>query len=92
MKQTLAEIKSLIEGLANTSGKTELEVVNKLHDYYHKKKVNENLRLYKKKKKKVREITKELGISPRKFYAILEKKNIEHKKYNKTKNESEENN
>ncbi len=28
-------------------------------------------------------ITKDLKISPRKFYGILEKKNIEHKKYKK---------
>jgi hypothetical protein len=31
----------------------------------------------------VSEITKDLQISPRKFYGILEKKNIEHKKYKK---------
>jgi hypothetical protein len=51
--------------------------------------VNENLKLYKRRKKKVSEITKDLKISPRKFYAILEKKNVEHTKYNKTENETE---
>jgi len=40
--------------------------------------------LYKKGKKKVSEITKDLKISPRKFYTILEKKKIEHKKYKKS--------
>jgi hypothetical protein len=40
--------------------------------------------LYKKGKKKVSEITKGLKISPRKFYGILEKKKIEHKKYKKS--------
>ena len=45
-------------------------------NHFFNKKVNENLKLYKKGKKKVSEITKDLKISPRKFYAILEKKKI----------------
>ena len=72
-----------IEKYANDSSFTELQIVEKLEKYYFNKKVNKNLKLYKKGKKKVSEITKDLKISPRKFYAILENKNIQHKKYNK---------
>ena len=72
----LKDIKSEIENYANDSNLTELQIVDK--------KVNENLKLYKKGKKKVSEITKDLKISPRKFYAILEKKKIGHKKYKKS--------
>jgi hypothetical protein len=79
----LKDIKSEIEKYANDSNLTELQIVEKLEKHYFDKKVNENLKLYKKGKKKVSEITKELKISPRKFYAILEKKKIEHKKYKK---------
>jgi hypothetical protein len=79
----LSEIKFEIEKLANNSNFTELQIVEKLEKYFFNKKVNENLKLYKKGKKKVSEITKDLKISPRKFYAILEKKKIEHKKYKK---------
>lgn len=79
----LSKIKTEIENYANQSNFTELQIVEKLEKHYFNKKVNENLKLYKKRKKKVSEITKDLKISPRKFYAILEKKNIEHKKYNK---------
>lgn len=79
----LNNIKSEIENYANHSNLTELQVVAKLEKYYFNKKVTENLKLYKKRKKKVSEITKDLKISPRKFYAILEKKKIEHKKYKK---------
>ena len=80
----LKDIKSKIEKYANDSGLTELQIVEKLEKYYFDKKVKENLKLYKKGIKKVSEITKDLKISPRKFYAILEEKKIEHKKYNKT--------
>ena len=79
----LTNIKSEIEKYANDSNLTESEIVEKLEKYYFNKKINENLKLYKKGKKKVRDITKDLKISPRKFYAILEKKKIEHKKYKK---------
>lgn len=89
MKTNLSKVKSELEHYASTSNLTELEVVDKLKDYYFNKKVNDNLKLYKKRKKKVRDITKDLGISPRKFYAILEKKNLQHKKYNKTKKEEQ---
>ena len=80
----LKDIKSKIENYANDSSLTELQIVEKLEKYYFDKKVKENLKLYKKGIKKVSEITKDLKISPRKFYAILEEKKIEHKKYNKT--------
>ncbi len=79
----LSNIKLEIEKYANDSNLTESQVVKKLETYYFNKKVNENLKLYKKGKKKVSDITKDLKISPRRFYAILEKKKIGHKKYNK---------
>lgn len=80
---SLSNIKSEIEKYTNDSNLTELQVIKKLESHYFNKKVNENLKLYKKGTKKVSEITKDLKISPRKFYAILEKKKIEHKKYKK---------
>ena len=79
----LKNIKLDIEKYANDSNMTELQIVEKLENHYFDKKVNENLKFYKKGKKKVSEITKDLKISPRKFYEILEKKKIVHKKYNK---------
>lgn len=79
----LSKIKTAIEEHAAHSNLTELEIVDRLQKYFFNKKVNQNLKLYKKGKKKVSEITKDLKISPRKFYAILEKKKIVHKKYNK---------
>lgn len=80
---SLSNIKTDIENYAKESNFTELQIVEKLEKYFFNKKVNANLKLYKKGKKKVSEITKDLKISPRKFYAILEKKNIQHKEYNK---------
>lgn len=80
---SLSNIKTEIENYKNTSNLTELQIVEKLKNYYFNKRVSENLKLYKKGKKKVSDITKDLKMSPRKFYAILEKKNIQHKKYNK---------
>jgi len=91
MKGNLSQLKTELELYASTSNMTELQVVQKLNDYYFNKKVNENLKLYKKGKKKVSEITKDLKISPRRFYAILEKKKVQHTKYNKTTPELEEN-
>lgn len=79
----LSKIKSEIDNYKKNSSLTELEIVEKLKNYYFNKKVTKNLSLYKKGKKKVREITKDLKISPRKFYAILEKKNIKHTKHKK---------
>ena len=88
--RNLSNIKIEIENYANESNLTELQIVEKLEKHYFNKKINENLKLYKKGKKKVSEITKDLKISPRKFYAILEQKNIEHTKYNKSKEKLEE--
>ena len=86
----LSNIKLEIENYANESNLTPLQIVEKLEKHFFNKKFNENLKLYKKGKKKVSEITKDLKISPRKFYAILEKKNVEHTKYNKSKETIEE--
>lgn len=86
MKLNLSKAKTEIEQLSSDSNLTELQIVAKLNDYFFNKKVNENLKLYKKGKKKVSDITKDLKISPRKFYAILEKKKVQHKKYNKSNN------
>ncbi len=83
MSNHLSNIKLEIKKYANALDITEIEVVHKLKIHYFNVEVNKNLALYKKGKKKVREITKDLKISHRKFYAILEKKNIKHKKYNK---------
>ena len=83
MSEKLNKIKLEIDKYAKDSNLTELQIVEKLEKHYFNKKVNDNLKLYKKAKKKVSDITKDLKISPRKFYAILEKKKIEHKKYNK---------
>ena len=77
-------IKSEIENYAKNSNLTEQQIVEKLDMHFFNKRVNDNLKLYKKGKKKVSDITKDLKISPRKFYAILEKKKIAHKKYNKS--------
>ena len=85
---TLSNIKSEIESYKTESNLTELQIVEKLKEYYFNKQVNDNLKLYKKGKKKVSDITKDLKISPRKFYAILEKKKIEHKKYNTSNKEA----
>ncbi|AUC76863.1 hypothetical protein [Olleya sp. Bg11-27] len=85
---TLSNIKSEIESYKTESNLTELQIVEKLKDYYFNKQVNDNLKLYKKGKKKVSDITKDLKISPRNFYAILEKKKIEHKKYNTSNKEA----
>ncbi|WBU90847.1 hypothetical protein [Cellulophaga omnivescoria] len=83
MSEKLNKIKLEIDNYAKDSNLTELQIVEKLEKHYFNKKVNDNLKLYKKRKKKVSEITKDLKISPRKFYAILEKKKIAHKKYKK---------
>jgi hypothetical protein len=84
MKIKLAQLRSDIENYASDSNLTEFQVLEKLNAHYFNKKVNENLKLYKKRKKKVSDITKDLKISPRRFYAILEEKNLAHKKYNKS--------
>lgn len=80
----LKTIKAAIDAYSASSGISQSKIVKKLEEHYFNKQVNENLKLYKKGKKKVSDITKDLKISPRKFYAILEKKKIVHKKYNKS--------
>ncbi|WP_424003890.1 hypothetical protein [Maribacter sp. IgM3_T14_3] len=86
----LQEIKSEIDQFVSTNGKTELEVVDALHKYYFNKAVTAEIKLYKKKKKKVAQITKDLKISHRRFYKILEDKKVEFTKYNKSKEEENE--
>lgn len=77
---TLSNIKLEIKKYVGESNLTELQVLEKLKNHYFNNEVNKNLKLYKKGKKKVADITKDLKISPRKFYAILEEKNISHTK------------
>lgn len=84
MKTKLSDVKSEIESYASTSNVSELQVVEKLKDFYFNKKLTENINLYKKKKKKVKDITKDLKISHRKFYELLDKKNVKYTKYNKS--------
>jgi len=86
----LQPIRFEIDQLASTSNKTELEVVEALHKYYFNKAVTAEIKLYKKKTKKVAQITKDLKISHRRFYKILEDKKVEFTKYNKSKDEKEE--
>ena len=45
---TLSNIKSEIESYKTESNLTELQIVEKLKDYYFNKQVNDNLKLYKK--------------------------------------------
>ena len=80
----LQEIKAAIDHYVKTNNKTELEVVAALQDYYFNKAVSAEIKLYKKKKKKVAQITKDLKISHRRFYKILEDKKVEFTKYNKS--------
>ncbi len=89
MKTNLSMVKSALESYASETNLTELQVVEKLNQYYFNKKVNKNITLYKKGKKKVREITKDLKISHRRFYAILDAKKIAYTKYNKNKEEAD---
>ncbi|MGB3607690.1 MAG: hypothetical protein WA775_10445 [Psychroserpens sp.] len=84
MKQDLKKIIADIEQLSNDSKLTKLQIVEKLDAHFFNERFKENLKLYKKGQKKVSDITKDLKISPRKFYGILNKKNIPHKKYNKS--------
>jgi hypothetical protein len=90
MAKSLSNIKLEIKEYVNNTNTSELEVLEKLKAFYFNKKVNENLKLYKKGKKKVSDITKDLKISPRKFYAILEAKDIKliKSKYNLTEKET----
>ncbi|VXB47071.1 conserved hypothetical protein [Maribacter litoralis] len=86
----LQQIKSEIDLFAINSNKTELEVVDALHKYYFNKAVTAEIKHYKKKTKKVAQITKDLKISHRRFYKILEDKKIAFTKYNKSSDNVEE--
>lgn len=90
MRNSLSKVKLEIEDYVSKTNLTELEVIEKLKEYYFNKRVNENLKLYKKGKKKVSEITRDLKISPRRFYAILKEKNIGHIKTKYNMNPKEE--
>ena len=83
----LQDIKAGIDQYVSSNNKTALEVVESLHKYYFNKAVTAEIKLYKKKKKKVAQITKDLKISHRRFYKILEDKKVEFTKYNKSKDE-----
>jgi hypothetical protein len=83
----LQDIKSAIDLFVDNNNKSALEVVDALHKYYFNKAVTAEIKLYKKKKKKVAQITKDLKISHRRFYKILKDKKVEFTKYNKSKEE-----
>ncbi|MGB5555529.1 MAG: hypothetical protein WBM83_12775 [Flavobacteriaceae bacterium] len=82
--QGLSRIKEEIDAYVSESKHTELDVLEALKKYYFNKAVTAELKLYKKKTKKVAQITKDLKISHRRFYQILEDKKIEHTRYDKS--------
>lgn len=82
--QGLTRIKEEIDAYVSESKHTELDVLEALKKYYFNKAVTAELKLYKKKTKKVAQITKDLKISHRRFYQILEDKKIEHTRYDKS--------
>tara|TARA_R110002051_G_scaffold115026_1_gene188007 strand:+ start:2158 stop:2427 length:270 start_codon:yes stop_codon:yes gene_type:complete len=86
----LQEIKSAIDLYVDGTNKSALEVVDTLNNFYFNKAVTAEIKLYKKKKKKVAQITKDLRISHRRFYKILEDKKVEFTRYNKDKDNGEE--
>ena len=85
----LQDIKSAIDLYVDDTNTSALKVVDALRKYYFNKAVTAEIKLYKKKKKKVAEITKDLKISHRRFYQILEDRKVEFTKYNKSKEEDE---
>jgi hypothetical protein len=85
----LQDIKSAIDLYVDDTNTSALKVVDALRKYYFNKAVTAEIKLYKKKKKKVAEITKDLKISHRRFYKILEDRKVEFTKYNKSKEEDE---
>jgi len=91
MAKSLSKIKLEIKEYVKENNISELEVLEKLKEFYFEKEVNKNLKLYQKGKKKVSDITKDLKISPRKLYAIIAAKDIKHikKKYNLKSKEKE---
>ena len=85
----LQDIKAEIDQYVSSTNKPALEVIEALNKHYFNKAVTAEIQLYKKKKKKVAEITKDLKISHRRFYKILEDKKVEFTKYNKSKEEDQ---
>lgn len=83
MKKNLSKIISEIENFTNKSDINELQIIEELKEYFFEKLLNSNIELYEKQKKKVSEITKELKISHRRFYAILDQRNVKYSKYKK---------
>ncbi|MEH6745768.1 MAG: hypothetical protein V7670_02930 [Maribacter arcticus] len=83
----LQDIKTAIDLYVDDTNTSALKVVDALYKYYFNKAVTAEIKLYKKKKKKVAQITKDLKISHRRFYKILEDKKVEFTKYNKSKEE-----
>lgn len=85
--KNLQKIKLEIDSYVSSANSSELQVIEALKKYYFKKAVTAEIRLYKKRKKKVAQITKDLKISHRRFYKILEDKKVDFVKYNKLKEE-----
>ncbi|MDB2384899.1 hypothetical protein N9V96_00330 [Polaribacter sp.] len=86
----LTKLKEDIQKLSKDTNQTELEIVEKLQKYFYNKDLNKKLKRYKEGKVKVKDLQRELRISPRKFYQLLEEKNIAYKKYNKNTNKEAE--
>lgn len=80
----LNKIKEEINSFAADSKHSELDVIEALKKYYFNKAVTTEIKRYRKKEKKVAQITKDLKISHRRFYKILEDKKVDFVKYKKT--------
>lgn len=63
----LIEIKTVINTFCSDSEKSELEVIEALKKIYFSKALKDEIKLYKKGKKKVAQITKDLKISHQRF-------------------------
>lgn len=85
MQKGLAKITSEIDKLIENSDQTPLDIIYELKELYFQKLLKKNIELYTNKKKKVADITKELKISHKRFYKILEQENVSFTKYNKSK-------
>ena len=85
MQKGLTKITSEIDKLVENSNHTALDIIYELKEQYFQKLLKKNIELYTNKKKKVADITKELKISHKRFYKILEQENVSFTKYNKNK-------
>lgn len=85
MQKGLTKITSEIDKLVENSNQTALDIIYELKEQYFQKLLKKNIELYTNKKKKVADITKELKISHKRFYKILEQENVSFTKYNKNK-------